>query len=177
MTDAAKTYGGSLYDLAKEEDLCEVILADLKAVTQAAKEIPDYLKMLSSPSIKKEERKALIREAWEGRIHKYTLNFMCILCDNDGINEISDCTREFTNRFNRDNGITEAKITSAIALDAEAQEKIKSAIEKKTGKTVQLAVKIDPDLVGGLRLEFEGKAYDGSVAYHLDAIKQILAGN
>ena len=51
MTKTAKIYGDSLYDLAAEEKLTEEILPQMEQVTALFKENPDYLTLLSEPSI------------------------------------------------------------------------------------------------------------------------------
>ena len=53
MTETAKMYGGSLYDLAAEEGLETRILGELDEVQQLLKQNPDYLRLLSTPSIPK----------------------------------------------------------------------------------------------------------------------------
>ena len=63
MTETAKMYGGSLYDLAAEEGLETRILGELDEVQQLLKQNPDYLRLLSTPSIPKKERCGLLDEA------------------------------------------------------------------------------------------------------------------
>ena len=56
MTETAKMYGGSLYDLAAEEGLETRILGELDEVQKLLKQNPDYLRLLSTPSIPKKEQ-------------------------------------------------------------------------------------------------------------------------
>ena len=81
MTETAKMYGGSLYDLAAEEGLEPRILGELDEVQQLLKQNPDYLRLLSTPSIPKKERCGLLDEALRGQVHLYVLNFLKILCE------------------------------------------------------------------------------------------------
>ncbi len=81
MTETAKMYGGSLYDLAAEEGLETRILGELDEVQQLLKQNPDYLRLLSTPSIPKKERCGLLDEALRGQVHLYVLNFLKILCE------------------------------------------------------------------------------------------------
>ena len=81
MTKTAKTYGGALYDLAKEEALCEGLLGQLQVIAAVFEETPEYRKLLLEPSIPKEERRKLLDDAWQGRVHPYVLNFLKILTE------------------------------------------------------------------------------------------------
>ena len=88
MTETARMYGGSLYDLAAEEGLDERILGELDGVTALLNGDAEYLHLLSIPSIPKKERCALLDEAFRGQVHLYVLNFMKLLCEKGALREL-----------------------------------------------------------------------------------------
>ena len=71
MTKTAKLYGGSLYDLAAEESLTESVMEEMDVIRQIFRENPDYLILLSEPSIPRTERVALLNKAFDGQIQPY----------------------------------------------------------------------------------------------------------
>ena len=79
MTQTARLYGGSLYDLAAEEQLTDVILLQTKEVRKLFWENPDYVKLLSEPAIPFEERKGLIETAFGTQVERYLINFIKLL--------------------------------------------------------------------------------------------------
>ncbi|MBR5730737.1 MAG: ATP synthase F1 subunit delta [Firmicutes bacterium] len=175
MTKYAKVYAGALYDLASEEHIEDEILKDLGLVCSYLREMPEYRKLLMTPSVPKEERKGLIREAWEGNLNKYSLNFLYMLCDGDSVSELLNCEEEFKNRYNQDKGIVEVLVTGAVPLTEDQRKKLKAAVEKKIGKTAVLKEKVDPSLIGGLRIQAQGVEYDNTIAYHLENLSQLLS--
>ena len=174
MKKIATTYGNSLYDLAKEEALCDVILNDLQLVLSVFDENPDYRKLLLEPSISKEERRALLDEAWRDQIHLYTLNFLKMLCDNGTIGAFSDCALQYRQRYNEDHGIVEVCAVCASAISQDLQGKLQKKLEHMTGKQIQLTCRVDESLIGGIRLELQGIEYDGSIRHHLHEIQRVL---
>ena len=174
MTKYAKTYAGALYDLASEEHLEDEILKDLGLVCSCLREMPEYRRLLMTPAVSKEERKNLIKEAWQGNIHQYSLNFLYMLCDGEAVSELLDCETEFKDRYNTDKGIVEVLVTSAVPLSDEQKKKLAAAVEKTIGKTAMLKEKVDPSLIGGLKLQVAGREYDNTIAYHLGSIAQLL---
>jgi len=177
MTKYAKTYAGALYDLAQEEHIEEEVLKDLSSVCDMLRSMPEYLKLLSTPAISKAERKTLLEEAWMGNISQYSLNFLRLLCDGNSISEIFNCQEEFESRFNADRNIINVTVISAVKLSDKQREELLAAVEKKTGKKINLEEKIDESIIAGLKLQVEGKQYDGTVAYHLDSIAHMLSAN
>ncbi|MCI5573862.1 MAG: ATP synthase F1 subunit delta [Faecalibacterium prausnitzii] len=175
MTETARMYGGSLYDLAAEEGLETRILGELEQAAQLLKANPDYLRLLSTPSIPKKERCGLLDEALRGQVHLYVLNFLKILCEKGTLRELSGCARAYRLRYNQAHGILEATATSAVPMTAQQTQALHAKLEKLTGKTIDLKTKVDPGVLGGIRLDMEGTELDGTVQNRLAALRRDIA--
>ena len=165
MTEIARMYGGSLYDLAAEEGLETRILDELDEAAKLIRDDPEYLRLLSTPSIPKKERCALLDEAFRGQVHLYVLNFLKIL----------GCARAYRIRYNAAHGILEATAITAIAMTAAQTEQLRQKLETITGKKIDLATKIDPSVLGGIRLDIEGTELDGTVQNRLATLRRNIA--
>ena len=174
MTQTARLYGGSLYDLAAEEQLTGTIREQMEEIRQILRENPDYQKLMAEPSIPKAERTKLIEDAFGTQVERYLVNFLKLLCERNLLGEYAGCCEEFTRRYNVDHHIAEAVVTSAVTLTAEQMETLKARLEKMTGKQVSLIQKKDPSVVAGLRVEIEGKQLDGTVQSRLSGISKKL---
>ena len=174
MTQAARVYGGSLYDLAAEEKLDRQIMEQMNEIRQIFRENPGYLKLLGEPAIPQEDRLKLIDEAFGNQIEPYLLNFIKILCEKKILREFSGCCDEFTRRYNADHGIVEAVVTSAVKLKEEQMEALKSKLEKVSGKKIHLVQKTDPTVLAGLKVEMEGRQLDGTVQGRISDISRKL---
>lgn len=75
MTQTARIYGDSLYDLAAEEQLTDAMMQQMPEIRKMFRENPDYLKLLGEPSIPKQERIGLIETAFGGQAEQYLVNF------------------------------------------------------------------------------------------------------
>lgn len=175
MTELAKRYGGSLYDLAVEEGLESRLLQELDLAVEIFHREPDYLRLLSTPNIPKKERTALLDEAFGSSAHPYLVNFLKILCDEGALRELAGCARAYRVRYNSDHGIVEVTAVSAVELDDAAREKLRAKLAAMTGKTIELTVRVDPAVLGGIRLDMEGTRLDGTVRHRLDALRADIA--
>jgi F-type H+-transporting ATPase subunit delta len=163
MTKTARLYGGSLYDLAAEEQLTDILMEQLLAVRQIFGENPEYVALLSEPSVPFGERKEMIEAAFGSQAERYLVNFLKLLCERNLLREFAGCCEEYTRRYNIDHGIAEALVVSAVALKENQLAALTEKLEKLCGKKISLVQKIDPAVVGGLRVEIDGKQYDGTV--------------
>ncbi len=172
MTKAGDLYGQSLYDLAAEENLTDEILGQMQTVNTIFAENPDYITLLSEPSVPKKERLQLVDEAFGDDLQAYLKNFIKVLLERGMLREFSGCCRRFRSCYNTDHGIAEAVVTSAVKLSSEQSEQLKAKLEKISGKQVLLKEKTDPDILGGIRVELDGQLFDGSVKGRLSELRK-----
>ena len=113
MTETARVYGGSLYELAQEEHLEEEILSEMKEIRALFRENPEYPRLLSEPSIPRKERIGLIDAAFGSQAEPYLVNFIKLLCEKNLLREFGGCQEAFQRRYYAAYNIAEAVVTSA----------------------------------------------------------------
>ena len=174
MTKMEQVYGGSLYDLAKEESLTEQIYSELQQVIAIFDGAPDYWRFLQTLSIAKDERCKALDEALGGRVQPYLLNFLKILCENGTMGGLKGCAQEYRRRYNEDHDIVEVRATTAVEMNPQLQEALKAKLQTLLGKTVELTFKVDASCMGGVLLELPGKQMDGTVKHRLESVAAAL---
>lgn len=174
MTGVGNVYGEALYLLAKEEDRSKTILEELKALDESFSQEPDFLRLLSSPNLPKAERCQILDDSFRGKIDPYLLNFMKILTEKGYIRHFSDCCKSYIQLYNLDNGILPVTAVTAVALSAEQKEKLTAKLSGITGKTVELNNRIDPAVLGGVRLDYDGVRMDDTVSHRMESLRELL---
>jgi ATP synthase F1 delta subunit len=172
MSKAGDLYGQSLYDLAAEENLTEKILGEMETVRGILRENPDYITLLSEPSVPKNERLTLVDQAFDGSLEAYHLNFIKILIEKGLLREYSACYKRFRKSYNEAHGIADALVTTAVKLSDAQLSQLREKLEKISGKKVLLEQKTDPDILGGVRVDLEGQLFDGSVKGRLSELRR-----
>ena len=174
MTEVGNVYGESLYDLAKAESLSKVIGEQLQVLQQSFQQEPDFIRLLSSPNLTKAERCRILDDSFRGKVHTYVLNFLKILTERSYMRYFSDCCDAYTEHYNADNGILRVTAVTAVALSDAQREKLSAKLSMLTGKEIQLLGRIDPAILGGIRLDYDGRRLDDTVAHRLDSIRDML---
>ena len=174
MTEVGNVYGESLYELAKDENLTKLIGEQLAVLQQAFRQEPDFIRLLSSPNLTNAERCQILDDSFRGKVHAYLLNFLKILTEKGYMRYFSDCCDAYTQHFDQDNGILRVDAVSAVELSDEQKEKLKAKLSRITGKNVALRTRIDPAVLGGIRLDYDGQRLDDTVSHRLDAIRNVL---
>lgn len=174
MTDKARLYGGSMYDLAAEESRSEAILDQMTMIRDLFRENPDYTALLQEPSIALEERLGLIDQAFSRDCDRYLVNFIKLLCERNLLNEFASCTEEYIHRYHADHNISEAHVSSAVPLTEEQKKALTAKLEGMSGHTVYLTASVDPTLLAGVRVELDGCELDGTVKGRMAAVSRRL---
>ena len=174
MTKAGDLYGQSLYELAVSEGLEDKIYREMEVVKGIFDANPDYITLLVEPSIPKRERLGLLDKAFGDSIHEYLLSFIKILVERGMLRSFSSCFKRYRASYNSAHGIAEGLVLSAVKLDKKYLDELTKKLGKMTKKKVTLTQKVDPKVLGGIRIELEGKLYDGTVQGRLSGIRQVM---
>ena len=174
MSQAGNVYGQGLYALAQEEGLQEQILGELAVLETAFTENPDFPKLLASHNIPRQERTAVLDESFRDRVHPYVLNFLKLLTDKDHIRNFPECCKAYREQYNGDNGILEVQVFTAIALNDAQKTRLSDKLNALTGKKISLVCKVDPTVLGGVKLRYDGCQVDGTLQGRLQAMEKQL---
>ena len=174
MTGAGSVYGEALYDLARAEGLSEGILQELSALSESFNAEPQFLHLLASPNLSKQERCAVLDDSFRSRVHPYVLNFLKILTEKGYARQFPDCVKAYREHYNADNGILSVTAVTAAPLRAEQTDRLTEKLSSITGKTVALTNRLDPSVLGGIRLDYSGKRLDDTILHRLESVRTML---
>ena len=173
MSQIGTVYGQALYDLAREEGLTELILQQLQVVRSCLEAEPQYPELLSSAALSKHERCRLLDDSM-GSVHPYLLNFLKILTEKGYVRRFSDCHRTYQQCYYRDHNMLPVTAVTAIALSDGQIQRLQEKLSSITGKTILLSNQVDVQLIGGIRLDYDGKQVDDTISHRLDSVRQLL---
>lgn len=174
MIQTEREYAEALFTLASEENAADEYLDSLGTVKQLFEENPDYIEFLNSPAIPLSERLQSVDEAFEGRMPEYVISFLKVLCENGKMRTVIGCIDEFAKLAMEFSDRTFANIFSAVALSEEQKNGICQKLEKLTKKKIDPIYIIDESLIGGMKIEVDGKTFDGSIKHRLGEIKDVM---
>lgn len=176
MVQTDREYAEALFMLAVEENSAEEYNSALSLVDRLIKENPEYIDFLASPAISLEERLQAIDEAFSDNVPENVVSFLKILCENSRIRTLTGCIDEFRKLTMALSKTAVAEVYSAVPLSDGQKQGICEKLEKITGKNIEAAYIIDESLIGGVKIEVEGKTFDGTVKHRLSQVKDVIIG-
>ena len=175
MTGLAREYGEGLYELARDEDLGLLITEQMDDIAALLREQPQFIRLLTSRAVERGQRLQIVEDTFGGHVHPYVTNFMKLLVEKEHFDSILLCCEWVHQRFNEDNGIVEARVASAVALTEAQDAALRAKLSRLAGdKQIKLISSVDPSLIGGVRVEMDGRRYDNTIQDRLGRLKRSL---
>lgn len=172
MTLLAKRYATALHLAARKANAQEQVAADVQAVHQDLLS-PAARALLLSPDISVVEREHLLGKLGKGR-HALVQNLLFVLLRRHRLDLLFDLHPAFRLLMLQERGEIEGVVETPRPFAADEAERLHALAQKLAGRKVQLAVKVRPELIGGVRLFLGNVLYDGSVKSALDQMEQAL---
>ena len=169
----AGRYANALFELALENKAIDAVKGDLEAFDAAIDDSPDLARLVRSPVFGADEQlKALSAVLDKAGIKGMAANFLRTVTANRRLFAVRDMIRAFRALVARHRGEVTAQVTVAEKLNDKNVDALKSALKSITGgKDIDLDVKIDPAIIGGLVVKVGSRMVDSSLRTKLNAIK------
>ena len=174
MTNLAREYGEGLYELAREEELRPMIHEQLCDIQRLLRQEPDFIRLLCSRAVERTQRLRIVDETFANRVHPYVTNFMKLLVQKEHFDAFMMCCDWIHQRYNDDYGIVEASVTSAVPLTDEQRAALRVKLSGISGKQVSLIESVDRAVIGGIRVEMDGRRYDNTIQDRLGRLRVSL---
>jgi len=164
-----------LFELADEAGLLAVVEADLKTLSQAEHDHSELRRAMANPTISHEDKgKVLVAIAEAGGCAPLTLNFLRLLAANLRAAALPAVTTAFAKLMATRRGAVAAEVISALPLTATQAEGVAAALRQALGKDPEITTRVDPAILGGLKVRVGSRLFDSSLKSKLDHMKFAL---
>ena len=175
----AKRWALALMELAQEDSNIskEDILDDLREIASTIDSSEELSNVINNPSISTEEKQVVLCKLFQNSIMPIVYNFVFALNLRKRVGIIAEIAIEFEKELERIKNITHVNVTSAIELNDDRKEDIKTKIAQKLNKDVIVDWGIDDDIIAGLIFKIDELVIDNSVKHKLeDLSREIIKG-
>ncbi len=174
MPDAAHVYADALFEVAKEKGKLDAIRDQLAQFADAVEGNHDLQVFFFSPYFSSAEKIGGVKRAVSGADPEF-VNFLELLIEKGRVPEIFRIRRQFEELWKHENRRIEVTVTSAVDLDPAVVNKIGAEIEQQTGQEVELASRVDADILGGVVLQVGNMVLDASIRSRLEKLRKSVA--
>ena len=173
VSGMAGRYATALFELARDDKSVDAIKTDIDRFAAMLSESEDLRRLVRSPVFGAEEQlKALTAVLEKAGITGLTANFLKLVTANRRLFAVDGMIRGFRTLVAKHKGEVTAEVTVAETLSGAHLDALRNALKAVTGgKAVDLNVKIDPAIIGGLAVKLGSRMVDSSLRTKLNSIK------
>lgn len=173
----ADRYALALFKAAQEQNQTELIQEQLIEIKKAFQQYAELEELLQTPRLSNAEKKELLSNSLKDA-HSLVQNTMFVLLDKKRVNETANLVDSYVKIANDAAGVAEATVYSTYELTEQEKNAISSTFAAKLGKqSLQIENILDPNLIGGIRIQIGNRIYDSSLSGKLNRLKRDLIGS
>ena len=174
MQELAEVYARALFLVAREHGKLDLLREQLGQFADALQQHRELAVFFFSPYFSAQEKEqALGRLLVDADVH--LVNFLRLLIENHRMPVIFRARQEYEKLWQEENRMLPVEITSAIELDPATTESVGRRIGERAGRKVMLAVKVDPDILGGIVVRIGNSILDASIRNRLEQLRRAVA--
>jgi F-type H+-transporting ATPase subunit delta len=175
VSGMAGRYATALFELALEQGAIDAVKSDLDRFEALVAGSPDLLRLVRSPVFSAEEQlKALTAVLDKAGIGGVAANFLKVVTGNRRLFAVREMIKGYRAMVARHKGEVTAAVTVAEEPSQAHLDALREVLKSITGKAVDLDVKVDPAIIGGLVVKLGSRMVDSSLRTRLHAIKQAM---
>ena len=170
MTEVAQNYASALFSLAVDDHKVIDYQKEAKELKKIIKDNQDFMLLLDSRFLSMEERMNNAEKILKG-FSPDVVNLIKIIIKHNRVYELVDILEAFNSLCNESQDIVEGLIYSAFPLEERTLLNIKKKISEIENHEVDLITRIDPSLIGGVKVVINSHVYDGSIKNQLEKMQ------
>jgi F-type H+-transporting ATPase subunit delta len=169
-------YAQALMSVAQSNNIVDRVGEDVSALLELLNSSEDLRNFLAHPLTKADVKKSVLQQVTGDQLHPYTRNFLNLLVDRGRILFIEGICKQYQALLRKQNQTVLAEVISTVELNEEQQRSVREKVTAMTNaRQVELATKIDPDLIGGVIIKVGSQVVDASIRGQLRRISLRLS--
>ena len=171
LATVARPYAEALFKAAKADiGAASVWLDELSAIA-ANPQLQNYA---NNPSTSTQQVLDLVAGVMKTPLGAHGTNFLTEVVANGKLKALPEMAAQFRALKNAQSGVADAIVQSAFPIDANALAELAVTLEKRFARKLNLSVRVQAELIGGVRVVVGDEVLDTSVKARLEHMKSAL---
>ena len=171
----AKPYARALYEAAVEQNALSSIIADIEKMQALIEQSEELKQFINSPLLSPQIKSDTFQQLFSDGMHPLTINFFKLLAQKQRERYLVAIMDVFSEIVDEAAGRIVAKVTTAVAITQDQEQRLVQQLSAYSGKQVRLETETDEQIQGGFIVQLGDTVFDASVATQLQRLKKQLA--
>jgi len=170
--DIIRGYGEALFRVARAEGELDKVEDELYRFGKLLEDNYDLKRALSEQNVAHADRVKILEELLSDKVSPHTMGMLTFIVAQDRARQLPEILEELARLAAESRDLALAEVRSAVALDDDQKAELTRALERATGKRIELKVLIDPEVLGGIVAKVGDTVIDGTVRHRIEQLKE-----
>jgi F-type H+-transporting ATPase subunit delta len=173
--EAVRGYAQALFSVAEAEGVLDTVEDELFRFARTLERQGDLREALTDPVLPAERKRAVLEDILGERANPHTVGLLGFLVEQGRARELGNIVDELVALAAERRKAAVAEVRTAVRLDATRRKRLVEALERATGKRIELKAVVDPSVVGGVVARVGDQVIDGSIRRRLELARERLS--
>ena len=174
MSQLSERYALALYEVTKAKGNTNTTLEILTALKMSLLENKEILEMLNTPLISDVDKVGVLKTAIGSGLNDEIGTFFQLVAKNNRVQELPQIIVALEEKVASEMGVESGTVRSAIELSPEEKNGVKSLIENKLSKKVELTYSVEKDMIGGIEAKVGSYIFEDSIKTHIQKLNDFI---
>ena len=161
-------------ELTGEQKKPDAVAGDLLIVMNAVDSSPEMRRVLASPVVSKEKKKAILRDVFKKKVGELVLMYLDVMTNKGRENILHDILKQYFVLRDEELGIVRASVATSVDFSSKQEKDLQKQLETMTKKKVVVTFSVDKSVKGGFVARIGDTVLDGSIKRQLEILKKKL---
>ena len=170
----AKRYAKVIFNISRETGELDTVHRDITSIQKLSVESTEFKKFLQNPIIPQQKRESVLEKIFKKKVNALTYRFLQFINLKNRLDQLLDICHCWEQLYLNSKGILKVSITSTVALNDQQTRNIAQSLKRLLHKDIESDQVIDPDLIGGIRIQEGNTIFDYSFRSQLENFRKNL---
>ncbi len=170
-------YAKALFLVANDEKVLDEVNRDMREVYRVCCENHILNTVFANPFIREGKKVAILDDLFGNDVSKVSKLFLAFVVKKRRAVNLKGIANSFIELYRKHNNIVLSHLTTATELDGEALDAVRTRLGNYTKKDIELTTTVDPEILGGFSVEFDGNMYDATLSTQVAKLRKEFSKN
>ena len=160
-------YARALLKAATDANVEDRVYDEMQTLAKSYIDVPRLRTTIDNPMLPKDKKRQLVITAMGGEVTQLSEAFAELVLREDRENVLQFMANSYITLYRKQENIIRGKLTTGVAVSESTEQKMRQMVESKTKGTVEFETEVNPDIIGGVVLEYDTYRLDASVQSQL----------
>tara|TARA_B100001287_G_C22612224_1_gene495724 strand:+ start:299 stop:856 length:558 start_codon:yes stop_codon:yes gene_type:complete len=176
LEQKAKQYSVAIFNVATESNSETDVKNSLSFLSNSIKNLPEFRSFLLSKRVSSSDKSKAINAIFSQKCDAIVIEFIAMIEKENIVKLIPLLEKHYNTLLFENKNVVNVSADISHDISEDKRSEFKSMLDKALNKNSEISFRINPELLGGIRLRVGNELIDASLKNHLNKLRHKMLG-